>query len=110
RDEQRISVLFREVVEDLVANGEVDIKSNFDTLRRHKLDGDFRFIVLERVLSNSSEFSFPERIVLDIYSILKTFSLSEEKGFGLDSSFVTVERVPLMAPARSPIGKLKRLK
>ncbi len=110
RDEQRISVLFREVVQDLVANGEVDIKSNFETLRRHKLDGDFRFVVLERVLSSSPEFSFPERIVLDIYSVLRTFSLSEEKGFGLDSSFVTVERVPLMAPVQPQQGKLKRMK
>ncbi|WP_353124652.1 KUP/HAK/KT family potassium transporter [Parapedobacter pyrenivorans] len=99
RDEQRISVLFREVVENLVANGEVDIKSNFDTLRKHGIDGDFRFIVLERILSNSSEFNFAERIVLDIYSALKVFSLSEERGFGLDSSFVTIERVPLMVPS-----------
>ena len=110
RDEQRISVPFREVVEHLVAKGEVDIKSNFETLRRHKIDGDFRFVVLERVLSGSSEFSFPERIVLDIYSVLRTFSLSEEKGFGLDSSFVTVERVPLMASTASKHGKLKRIK
>lgn len=110
RDEQRISILFREVVGNLVENGEVDIKSNFETLRRHKLDGDFRFVVLERVLSGSSEFSFPERIVLDVYGMLRTFSLSEEKGFGLDSSFVTVERVPLMVPRQSGKGRLKRVK
>ncbi|GGC42434.1 putative potassium transport system protein kup [Parapedobacter defluvii] len=110
RDEQRISILFREVVENLVENGEADIKSNFETLRRHKLDGDFRFVVLERVLSGSSEFNFPERIVLDGYSMLRTFSLSEEKGFGLDSSFVTVERVPLMVPNQTGKGRLKRVK
>jgi len=110
RDEQRISVLFREVVENLVANGEVAIKSNFDTLRRHNIDGDFRFIVLERVFSNTSRFSFPERIVLDIYSVLKTFSLSEERGFGLDSSFVTIERVPLMIPSSRQKKKLTRTK
>ncbi|SEK70937.1 KUP/HAK/KT family potassium transporter [Parapedobacter koreensis] len=110
RDEQRISVLFREVVENLVANGEVDIKSNFDTLRKHKIDGDFRFVVLERILSNTSELNFVERIILDIYSMLRMFSLSEERGFGLDSSFVTIERVPLMVPSQSKRGKLKRIK
>lgn len=110
RDEQRISVLFREVVENLVANGEVAIKSNFDTLRRHNIDGDFRFIVLERVFSNTSRFNFPERIVLDIYSVLKMFSLSEERGFGLDSSFVTIERVPLMIPSPRQKKKLTRTK
>ncbi|MBK1439003.1 KUP/HAK/KT family potassium transporter [Parapedobacter sp. ISTM3] len=110
RDEQRISVLFREVVENLVANGEVDIKSNFATLRRYGIDGDFRFVVLERILSNTSELNFIERIVLDVYSLLKTLSLSEERGFGLDSSFVTIERVPLMVPSQSKRGKLKRIK
>lgn len=110
RDEQRISILFREVVEDLVAQGEVDIKSNFDTLRRHHIDGDFRFIVLERVLSNTAAFRFAERIVLDIYHVLKSFSLSEERGFGLDASFVSVERVPLMGPAPHPRKRLKRTK
>lgn len=110
RDEQRISVLFREVVEDLVTNGEVDIKSNFETLRKHGIDGDFQFVVLERVLPSSAQFRFVERLVLDVYGVLKTFSLSEEKGFGLDSSFVTLERVPLTVPARSNRIRLKRLK
>jgi KUP system potassium uptake protein len=30
------------------------------------------------------------------YGYLKHFSLSEERGFGLDLSFVTIEKVPLM--------------
>ncbi|WP_353181789.1 KUP/HAK/KT family potassium transporter [Parapedobacter lycopersici] len=110
RDEQRISLLFRRVVQDLIANHEVDIRSNFDTLRKRNMDGDFRFVVLEKVISNSASFSFAERIVLDIYSVLRKFSLSDEKGFGLDSSFVTVERVPLIAPTVSRSIKLKRVK
>lgn len=110
RDEQRISLLFRRVVQDLIANHEVDIRSNFDTLRKRNMDGDFRFVVLEKVISNSASFSFAERIVLDIYSVLRKFSLSDEKGFGLDSSFVTVERVPLITPTVSRSIKLKRVK
>lgn len=109
RDEQRISLLFRKVVQDLLANGEVDIRSNFDTLRKRNMDGDFRFVVLEKVISNSATFSFAERIVLDIYSVLRKFSLSEEKGFGLDSSFVTIERVPLIPPSASLPIRLKRV-
>jgi KUP system potassium uptake protein len=31
-----------------------------------------------------------------IYALLKKVSLSEERNFGLDLSFVTVEKVPLM--------------
>jgi len=109
RDEQRISLLFRKVVQDLLANGEVDIRSNYNTLRKRNMDGDFRFVVLEKVISNTVAFSFIERIVLDIYRVLRKFSLSEEKGFGLDSSFVTIERVPLIAPPVSRAVKLTRI-
>jgi len=34
-----------------------------------------------------------------LYVYLKKVSLSEERGFGLDLSFVTVEKVPLMLAA-----------
>jgi KUP system potassium uptake protein len=96
RIEQKISVLFRKVVEDLVQNNEVDITSRYASLHKHNIVGDFRFVVLEKILSGSGNLSFWEKITLDFYIILKHFSLSEEKGFGLDLSFVTLEKVPLM--------------
>jgi KUP system potassium uptake protein len=96
RVEQQINVLFRKVVEDLVKNGEVDITSKYTSLNKYKIIGDFRFVVLEKVLSKSNVLSFWDKFIMDYYFILKKFSLSEERGFGLDVSFVTIERVPLM--------------
>lgn len=98
REEQSISLLFRKVVEDMVANKEVDIISQYNTLRKHKIAGDFNFVVLEKVFTKTSELNWQNRIIMEIYRILRRFSLSEEKGFGLDSSFVTLERVPLNIP------------
>ena len=96
RVEQQISLLFRRVVEDLVKKGEVDITSTYKSLHRHKIVGDFRFIVIEKVLSRSNNLSLFERQMMTLYAVLKMASLSEERGFGLDLSFVTVEKVPLM--------------
>ncbi|MDN3581192.1 KUP/HAK/KT family potassium transporter [Mucilaginibacter flavus] len=96
RVEQQINLLFRRVVEDLVKKGEVDITSNYKSLNKHKIVGDFRFVVIEKLFSRSHSLSFYERFVMDLYSYLKHLSLSEERGFGLDLSFVTVEKVPLM--------------
>jgi KUP system potassium uptake protein len=96
RVEQQINLLFRKVVEDLVRNGEVDITSKYKSLNKHKIVGDFRFVVIEKVLSRSHNLSFYERFVMYIYALLKKVSLSEERNFGLDLSFVTVEKVPLM--------------
>jgi len=96
RVEQKISLLFRKVVEDLVKNKEVSIISQYKSLNKFDITGDFRFVVLEKVISRANKFSFWEKITLDYYLLLKHFSLSEERGFGLDLSFVSVEKVPLM--------------
>lgn len=106
--EQQISVLFRMVVEELVRNKEVNIVSQYQSLNSYNIVGDFRFIVLEKVLSQSSGLTFIEKIIMDYYSMLKHFSLSEARGFGLDLSFVTVERVPLSV--NNPVNNnLKRI-
>ena len=96
RVEQQINLLFRRVVEDLVKNNEVNITSTYKSLNKHKIVGDFRFVVIEKVLSRSHNLSFYEGFIMGYYGALKHLSLSEERGFGLDLSFVTVEKVPLM--------------
>ena len=96
RVEQQINLLFRKVVEDLVKKGEVDITSTYKSLNKHKIVGDFRFVVIEKVLSRAHNLSFYESFIMAFYVHLKKLSLSEERGFGLDLSFVTVEKVPLM--------------
>ncbi len=96
RVEQRINLLFRKVVEDLVKNGEIDITSQYESLNKHKIVGDFRFVVIEKLITRSNKLPFYETLVMNLYTYLKHMSLSEERGFGLDQSFVTVEKVPLM--------------
>lgn len=96
RVEQRVNLLYRKVVEELVKNGEVDITSQYTSLNKHKIAGDFRFVLLEKHLSKFAKLSFYERSIMDYYFLLKHFSLSEVSGFGLDSSYVDVETVPLI--------------
>lgn len=109
RIEQKINVLFRKVVEELVKNKEVDIKSRYNSLNKHNIIGDFRFVVLEKKLSADNSLSLYEKFIMQIYFILKKISLSEEKGFGLDLSFVTIERVPLIL-SKTKNYKLVRVK
>nr|WP_250318140.1 KUP/HAK/KT family potassium transporter [Pedobacter sp. B4-66] len=96
RVEQSVNLLYRKVIEELVKNGEVDITSQYTSLNKHKIAGDFRFVLLEKHLSKFSKLSFYERSIMNYYFILKRLSLSEERSFGLDSSYVDVEKVPLI--------------
>ncbi|SMC56714.1 KUP/HAK/KT family potassium transporter [Pedobacter nyackensis] len=109
RVEQRINVLFRKVVEELVKSGEIDITSKYESLKAQKIPGDFRFVVIEKILSNSSSLSFIERLTVSYHKILKFLSISERRGFGLDSSFVSIEQVPLIVDVPDPI-QMKRIK
>jgi KUP system potassium uptake protein len=92
----KINLMFRKVVEDLVANHEVDIVSRYESLQRQQVIGDFRFIVIEKHMSYDNEFPVMDKIFLDIYNVLKYFSISEEAAFGLDTSSVLVEKVPIV--------------
>jgi len=108
RVQPKINLMFRKVVEDMVSNKEVNITSRYESLQRNNITGDFEFIVMEKFLSQDNELPFWERVVMKLYFWLKEVSLSEEKGFGLDASNVTVEKFPLVvAPVKGL--KLKRI-
>ncbi|MHA4896647.1 KUP/HAK/KT family potassium transporter [Pedobacter sp. PWIIR3] len=96
RVEQSVNLLYRKVIEELVKNGEVDITSQYKSLNKHKIAGDFRFVLLEKHLSKFNKLSFYERSIMAYYFVLKKLSLSEVRSFGLDSSYVDVEKVPLI--------------
>lgn len=103
RVEPRINLMFRKVVADLVANKEVNITSRYDSLERNNVVGDFQFIVLEKYLSQDNELPFTERVIMKLYFWVKEISLSEERGFGLDTANVTIEKFPLVvAPVNNP--------
>lgn len=92
----RINLMFRKVVADLVKNKEVDITSRYESLNRNNVIGDFKFVVLEKFLSYENDLPLFEKLILNIYFVLKRFSLSEAKAFGLDSSSVKIEKFPMV--------------
>ena len=100
----RINLMFKKVVEDLVANREVNVTSRYESQQRNNVVGDFRFVVMEKFLSQDNELPFFERVIMKLYFWLKEISLSEEKGFGLEQNTVQVEKFPLII---APVSKLK---
>ncbi len=108
RVQPRINLLFKKVVEDLVANREVNVVSRYDSQQRNNVAGDFKFIVMEKFLSQDNELPFFEKIIMRAYFWLKAVSLNEEKGFGLEQSTVQVEMFPLIIVPVSNL-KLKRI-
>lgn len=110
RIEPKINLLFRQVVENMVERGEVDITSRYQSLKKESVTGDFRFVVLEKYLSHDNNLSLVDKVVMDVYAELKKLSLSEERGFGLDTSSVTVEKVPMVVSRiqKAPLKRIER--
>jgi KUP system potassium uptake protein len=108
RMEPHINLMFRHVVENMVANREVNITSRYESLQRNNVVGDFQFIVMEKFLSRDNELPFFEKVIMKLHFWVKELSLSEEKGFGLEQSNVTVEKFPLIVAPVSQL-KLKRI-
>jgi KUP system potassium uptake protein len=110
RVEQQLTLLFRTVVEELVKKGEVNITSKYPSLNKHKITGDFRFVVIEKVVLRSQHLSLYESVIMAYYGYLKKLSLSEEDGFGIDMSFVSVEKLPLIlsAPEQVELYRVKK--
>ncbi len=108
RVEHKIQYMFRKVVEEMVQNKEVNVVSRYESLSKNNVMGDFRFIVMEKFLSRDNALPMYERLIMRAYFILKRFSLSEERGFGLDSSDVTLEKIPIIV-STIPEFNLKRI-
>ncbi len=109
RVEQRINLYFRRVIEDLVLNKEVDIRSRYQSLSKQNVVGDFRFVVLERYLSDENELPFFQNVIMQAYFYIRQFISSETKYFGLDTASVKVERVPLLLTMTRKIDNLTRV-
>ncbi|WP_353738436.1 KUP/HAK/KT family potassium transporter [Paramuribaculum intestinale] len=92
----RISVYLRQIVEDLVASGDLDLRSGYPSLRREGIPGDFRFIILHRIFSPTSICGATTALLMRLHDILRHIGVSDTSAYGLDTSVVTAETVPLI--------------
>ncbi|MES2276314.1 MAG: KUP/HAK/KT family potassium transporter [Bacteroidota bacterium] len=96
RIQPRINVLFRKVVQEMVANDGLDITSRYPSLKKYNLAADFQFVILEKFLSYENEFSAKEGFILNSYFAIKRLAQSDAKAFGLDTSETRIEKIPMV--------------
>jgi len=91
----RVNRFFNFVVAEMVRNKEISIISTYSSLSKHGIAGDFKFIIIDRIPTVDIELSSFERFIMNAYEVIKKFSISSVKSYGLDTSNVTIEQVPL---------------
>ncbi len=92
----RINLFFKHVLEELVANKEIDLESGYDSLRRHHIPADFHYIIIRRIQNYDFDFPAFEQFVMDTYRWLTKMSTSDIRAYGLDTSNVMEEKVPFV--------------
>lgn len=108
RVDQKLNVFLRQISTELVESGEIKIQArNYTTMPDRKV-GDFRFIIIQEQLSYESQLNSWESFILKSKLFVKRFTVSPEKWFGLETSDVEIENVPLLLGNQSHIN-LKRI-
>ena len=97
----------RQVVEDLVSKGELDLISTYPSLRSFQIPGDFRFVMLHRIFTPTDERRRSENFLLRAHDNLRKLAISDRDAFGLDTSLLDTETVPLILSGRSPAKRIK---
>jgi KUP system potassium uptake protein len=103
-----INQYFMQVYNNLVESKEVDDLSRYQSLRSHHVRGDFKFILIDRIITYDFDLTMHQRFVIGMYNLFKRISLSEDKSLNLDISNVLIEKVPLTTEKVSKY-KLKRV-
>lgn len=104
----KISLLYKKVLEDLNKCGEFNKLSTYHSLRKNQIAADYKYVIIEKVVSYDNDLPWYEKFILDCYAFIRKHSLSEEKAFGLDNSSVKVEYYPLLLNKSIPDIPLKR--
>jgi KUP system potassium uptake protein len=94
--EPKINLYFREVIEDLVKSGEIKISSNYDSLKKYNIEGDFRFIIIDRIMSRDFKLSTWENFILALNSVVRRISIPGMRTLNLDSTNTIIEQVPII--------------
>lgn len=93
--EPRINLYFKEVLKDLVASGEIKLTSSYESLKKHHFPSDFLFVNLDRVMTQDYKLSPWETMIMGLHAFTRLFSVNDVKAFGLDTSCVIEEKVPI---------------
>jgi len=104
----KINLYFREVIEDLTGSGEIKLESGYDSLKKHHVPGDFKFILIERKMPRDFKLSNIENFILTLHNLAGRMNITDIVSFQLDATNTVIEQVPILIdqPAHQRIQRM----
>jgi KUP system potassium uptake protein len=97
---QCINVYLRQIVQDLQRSGELPPQERKYSIYGPSTVGTFKFCIIHKSVSTKSELSALDELILNIKYMIRRLCGSKVKWYGLDTSALIVENVPLITSAR----------
>jgi KUP system potassium uptake protein len=107
RVQPRTELYFKKIIQELVANKELNLHTRADGSTKYNSEPDLKFVLIEKFLSVENEFTLRDGVLLNAFFFLKNLGQSDESAFGLDKSDVIVEHVPLVYQPAQNIDLLR---
>lgn len=92
----KVNLYFQQILFDLAEKKSICLKSRYESLRKHDVLSDFRYIVIERTFNTDYDFSPKNHFILNSFFWLKNKLVNTIKAYGFDQTRSKVEYIPLM--------------
>ena len=89
-------------------SGELPLQYKKHSIYEKNTVGTFKFCIIHKLIPHKSELSAADKTVLKTKYFVRRLAGSKPTWFGLDTSNVIIEKVPMIIPSHANIKKIKR--
>ena len=106
--DQRINVYLRQIVQDMQSRGELPDQDKKYSIYGKSTVGTFKFCIIHKSVTTKTELSDWDEFVLNTKYAIRRAAGSKVKWYGLDTSSLIIENVPLITGGGSADGRIQR--
>ena len=109
RCNQRINVYLRQIVQELQRSGELPVQDKHYSIYGKSTVGSFKFCIMHKSVPYKTDLSPLDEFVLHTKYAVRQIAGSKVKWYGLDTSSLIEENVPLIITPKPPEQRIERM-
>ena len=103
-----MNVYLRQIVQDLQARGELPVQDKRYSIYGKSTVGTFKFCIIQKSVTTKTELSSLDEFVLNTKYAIRRVAGSKERWYGLDTSSLILESVPLITGGGTEQQRIQR--
>lgn len=107
---QSVNLYLRQIVQDLLKSGELPKQHRDHSIYGPSDVGSFKFVMIRKMMPQEGDLSAIDNFLMHNKYFIRRIAGSPVRWFGLETSRVLIEYVPLFLPRRENYERLERIK